>query len=256
LIQKLRPNQEYYIEFQKDEYHTWKKRLQVFPEIVTEAYVMMIPKVIVTEEIFPFFDHEGEGSNTPITGFTKISKTVDGRIIPENEEYIDLVTLFEGENPYEIKVPEVVASESLLPEEKVDVPEYYVELGIKDSEDLNNFIESSDEVAWIHEGNIVQYWIGKEDSIAYYYCGGKNNRVCNDEISLDWKSEIKKFKYLPDSIGVWLVLTEEGLFAVEIDPRSERNVQPIYIGHNIDFEIDESETIFVNDKGSFFELDL
>jgi len=256
LVQKLKPNNTYSFEFRKGGHHTWKKQLPIYPGIVTEGHVLAIPNIIETTEIFPFFDQEGKGSNIPITGFTQVSKTKDGRIIPENEDYINMVTLFEGENPYEIKVPEVVVSVSSISDEvRTEEDLMYEELGVLDKDSLNNLIESTDELMWIEKGDIVVYWIGSEESIPYYYCEGGVNKICNDEISLDWVNEIKSFALFPKRGDVWLVLSDDGLFAVEVDPRSERNVQPVYVGNNIDFRIDTSGTIFVEDKGSFFELD-
>ena len=209
------------------------------------------------KEIFPFFDAEGEGSYVPITGLTKISKTLDGRIIPENEDYIEVVTLFEGENPYEEKIEEVVLSENILEEEIEEVPEHYIDLNIKDPELLDNLIETSDEISWIQDGNIVLYWIDDLENIPYYYCGGEKERLCNDEITLDWANKITKFEYFPKRDDVWIVLTkEDGIFAIEIDPRSDRNVHPIYVGQGLDFRINDSNQIVVKDRGSFIELDL
>lgn len=256
-VQKLKPNSKYKVAVTKDDFHAWRKEIYVYPGLVSEGRVLMLPIEIEKTEIFPFFDEEGEGVHSPIPGFTKVSRTANGKIIPENKDYIDVVTLFEGENPYEQKVPEVIESENILNEEvEPEVPEYYIELGIKDPETLENLIETSDEMSWLQNGNIVLYWIDKMESIPYYYCGGEKERICNDEIVLDWGDVIKKFDYYPDRNDVWVVLVNDGVYAVEVDPRSERNIQPVYLGSNLDFTISDSGRIFIKEKGAYFELDL
>lgn len=256
-VQKLKPNTRYKVEVHKEDFHSWVKEIYVYPSIVSEGRIFMLPIEIEKEEVFPFFNEEGEGVNSPIPGFTKVSRTTTGKIIPENKNYIDIVTLFEGENPYEEKVPEVVESKSILDKEEVlELPKHYIELGIEDPEKLDNLIETSDEISWLKDGNIVLYWIDKIDSIPYYYCGGEKERICNNQIILDWSEPIKKFEYFGRRNDVWVVLVNDGIYAVEVDPRSQRNIQPIYLGSNLDFEISGSGKIFVKEKGSYFELDL
>lgn len=254
-IQKLKPNQNYKIEVYKDGYNGWIKELHVYPGIVSEGHVLMLPEELERTEIFPFFNQEGEGVYSPVPGFTKVSRTIDGRIIPENSDYIDAVVLFEEENPYEVKQPEVIESENILDEEP-ELPEYYVELGIEDPDSLENLIETNDEITWLQNGDIVLYWIDDEKSIPYYYCGGEKERICNEQIVLDWKNEIIYFDYLPGRDDVWVVLINDGIYAVEVDPRSERNIQEIYLGSNLDFRVDNSGNLIVKDNGAYFEVDL
>lgn len=257
LVQKLKPNQYYEIEIQKENYQSWIKKVYVYPSLVSEGHVLMLPNEFMKREIMPFFDKDGKGVVSPVTGFTKIKKTVDGRIIPENQDYIDTVTLFEGENPFEIKVPEVIKSTSVAITTKEELtPQHYKDLGIKDPKKLKNLIETSDEISWLKDGNIVLYWTDKTENIPYYYCGGEKERLCSEEIILDWVDEIKRFEYLPSRNDVWIVLTNGGIYAVEVDPRSERNIQKIYIGENLDFRISSNGNLLVKDKGAFIELAL
>jgi hypothetical protein len=241
LIQKLKTNQYHKVEVHKEGFQSWIKDIYVYPGLVSEGHVLMLPNILEKKEIFPFFDKDGNGVSSPVVGFTKIQKTKAGRIIPENQEFIDAVTLFEGENPYEIKVPEIVKSTSAGTSTiDKDIPEYYVKLGIKDPEDLDNLIENSDEISWLKNGNIVLYWTDKIENIPYYYCDGKEEKICKDEIVMDWKDSIIKFNYLPGRNDVWVVLVSSGVYAVEVDPRSQRNIQKIYSGENLDFEISEN----------------
>jgi hypothetical protein len=257
LIQKLKPNQYHKIEVFKDGFQSWIKEIYVYPGLVSEGYVLMLPDIIEKTEIFPFFDKEGNGVSSPIVGFTKIAKTKSGRIIPENQKYIDVVTLFEGENPYEVKVPEIIKSTGAgTTTDEKNLPEHYVKLGINDPEDLFNLIESSYEISWLENGNITLNWIGKIENIPFYYCDGFEEKICKEDIILDWGDPILKFDYLPGRNDVWIVLVSSGIYAVEVDPRSQRNIQRIYLGENLDFEISENGRILIKDKGSYFELAL
>ena len=109
------------------------------------------------------------------------------------------------------------------------------------------------------------HWIDKIENIAFYYCnplsrslinGDQEERICNEEIVLDWADDIKRFDYYPGRGDVWIVLTSGGIYAVEVDPRSGRNIQPIYEGLNLDFRLNNVGNLIVKDKGSFIEVDL
>jgi hypothetical protein len=93
-------------------------------------------------------------------------------------------------------------------------------------------------------------------SIPYYYCDGEENKVCVNKITLDWKDEIKKFDYLPGRDDVWLVLTAGGLYAVEVDGRSDRNIQTIYKGPNLDFRLTQTDRLIIKEGSRFFEINL
>jgi hypothetical protein len=76
------------------------------------------------------------------------------------------------------------------------------------------------------------------------------------KIVLDWTDPIKAFDFLPGRDDVLVVLTENGLFAVEVDDRSERNVHPIYEKRGIDFRKSENDRIIVKDGNVFYEISL
>lgn len=267
-VQKLKPNQTYKIEVYRDGYNGWVKEIYVYPSLVSEGNVLMLPLEFEKREIFPFSDAEGNGSYTPISGLTMVRKTSDGRIIPENQEYIEIVTLFEGENPYQIKKPEIKISENVSTStSKKELPEHFEKLGIENPDNLESLIETSNEISWLENGNIVLYWVDEMENITFYYCRPQElekfsllsedkKRVCNNQIILDWEDEIERFEYYPGRGDVWIVLVDSGIYAVEVDPRSDRNIQKIYEGDNLDFRLDDSANIIVKDKGSYFELAL
>jgi hypothetical protein len=72
-------------------------------------------------------------------------------------------------------------------------------------------------------------WISKSEQVPYYYCNGEKEKICNEKITLDWSNEILKFEYMPGRSDVWIVLVNDGIYAVEVDHRSDRNIQKIYL---------------------------
>lgn len=254
LIQNLKPEVEHLVEVQKEGYQTWRKSLPVYSSIVTESRVLMIPKEVSQREVFPFVDIKGEGTTTvPVK-----AKIVKGRAVPTDEEYKNIMTLFEGKDIYATSTQTKVIkslttnSASSTSTTSKDLPEYFVKLGIKDPQNLKNLIQNAQEISWLDNGNIILNWVGNDIEIPYYYCLEPDN--CHEKIVLDWGDEIKKFDFLPGRNDVFLVLVNSGLYAVEADGRSERNVQVVYDANIDDFIIGPNNKIFVRDGDKFFEL--
>lgn len=259
LIQKLKPGQNYNIRFVKEGYRPWEKEIYVYPGLVSEARILMLPDQIEARQIFPFFDDEKNGTTTPATTTPKTKK---GKYIPQNREYLEILTLFEGENPFE----EEEAKNPLLglfegstttpTSTPLEIADHFVKLGIEDPDSLENLIETPKEVSWLDKGNIYLYWIDEEDTIPYFYCTGVKERICNSEIILNWEQGIQKFTYFPGRNDVWVALVGNQLFAIEIDARSHRTIQLIYEGYDLDFVETDSGKIVVSDNGEYFELEL
>lgn len=262
LIQNLRPDTSYKIEVHKEGLHSWIKTLYVQPSLVTEGTLMMLPKEIEKTKIYPYQDSDGNGTTTkPIVekNTTKISPKEDSLML-KTEEYRNLEILFNPElattsasDSSNKKIPNKDSELIILPEEKEDIPEYFIEIGIEDPSLLDNLIETGDEVMWLEDNQIVLYWVGKSEEIPYYYCLFQE---CRDKITLTWDNPIEKFTLFPGRGDVWVVLSSDGIWAVEIDDRSERNIQPIYLGKDLDFIINDQNNIVVLDQDIFYELNL
>ncbi len=258
-IQDLRPLKEYKVEVRKEGYHNYEKTVMVYPSLVNEITILMLPNVIDKREIMEFIDSEGNATSTS----PKKVATNQTPIFKLNSEYVDLEKLFKDATSTKesvvlqkitqgVKDGAISKSTSTATTTK-KIPEYFEKLGITDPDKLKNLITTGDEVAWLDAGNILINWIGKRESIPYYYCLVLEEE-CRDSIKLDWKNEIKRFDFLPGRSDVWVVLVNDGIYAVEIDDRSTRNIQPIYVGKNLDFRINSNDRIVVKDGASFFEL--
>lgn len=275
LIQNLEPEITHKIVAQKEGRHSWIKELYVYESLVTEARILMLEEDIGVREVYPFWleDEQGIqiGTTTPPEDL-EINEDFDEDIlidgfVPTNLEYRDLVNLFsdEEENVYS-------TSTSLLPEEnkitdsqitenatnststieKKEIPKYFIDLGVENPDLLENLIIGSDQVAWLEEGNIVLNWIDEGNTPNFYYCLDMSS--CRESLVLDWQDDILRFDFLPGRNDVFVILVDSGIYAVEIDDRSQRNIQPIYLGEDLDFRKDNNETIFVKEGNLFYEI--
>lgn len=260
LIQDLMPNEEYEIVIIKEGLHDWRKKLNVDPSLVTEATVLMLPLEIESREIYPFFDKEGNGTTTTPT--TLSINTLVGKIIPDNQEYIDLMNIlteedFYGLNPIE-KVEVSPADDTLAtstsPEPIDDITKYFLSIGIEDRDELENLRQVGDQFAWIDNGNVRVNWVGGEKLPNYYFCIRIDE--CRDEIILDWTDDVLEFEFMPGREEILIVKTFDGVYAVEIDDRSDRNIQPVYSGEELELGISPNNKIVVKDGEVFHELDL
>ena len=241
LIQKLDPKNIHTIDVMKNGYHSWHKELSVVEGLVTEASALMLPTKIDTVSIYPYFDEKGNGTTTEI---------FEEKALTENSIFKETAKIFQ--EVVEATTTDVSGdvSTSAL-DSAVEIPDYFVKLGITDPTKLDNLIERGDQIAWLDNGNIIMHWIGEKDSTPFYYCVPSG---CRDSLELDWETSIARFDFLPDRNEIALVLNSEGLWAVEMDDRSERNIQPVYLGKGIDFRVNENDRIVVSDGGVFFEL--
>lgn len=251
LIQDLVPNKKYTIEVHKDNYQSWIKEIYVYPSIVSEGRVLMLPNEFEVREIFKFIDKEGVATSTP---------KVKGQIKADNPEFISVSALFASSTKQtpsnKTKHTTATSTATSTPEQKSDIELFFEEIAIANYESLKNLIVNGEEVSWLEGGNITLYWIDELSSIPYYYCHGEDERVCENKIILDWGDEIKKFEYLPGRNDVWIVLTSKGIYAVEVDGRTQRNIQKIYIGDNLDFLLTQTDRLIIKEGTKFFEINL
>jgi hypothetical protein len=244
-IQNLKADEIHDVEMHKIGHHSWFKSLIVREGLVTEARALMLPIQIEKIAIAPFFDEQGLATTTLATSSNSFSK---------NQRYLDLEILFNLATTTDsnIKLATTTLATTTVDANKKDTPEFFLNLGIEDPENLKNLIVNNYEISWIEKGNIVMYWSGASfNNAPHYFCDFSD---CLEKIELNWFSEITRFAFMPNRNDVWVVLNNEGIWAVEIDDRSERNIQPIYVGENLDFRINTNNRIVVLDAGVFYEL--
>ncbi len=248
LIQDLTPNKKYNVKVYKEGYQSWVKELFVYPSIVSEGRVLLLPNQFEKREIFQYVNKDNVATSTPP------SKT---QLKPTNTEYISLTALFASSTKATSTKPVLLApSASSTPDsQKTDLQIFFEGIKILDYQKLQNLVIDGKEVSWLTDGNIKLYWIDDLSSIPYYYCGGEE-RVCIKNISLDWSDDIKRFEYFPGRDDVWMILTTQGIYAVEVDGRTERNIQTIYVAKNLDFRLTQNDTLIIKEGSKFFEIKL
>jgi hypothetical protein len=248
-VQNLKTDRTYIVEVYKDGYHGWRKELLVSPSFVTEARTLMLPTEIEEVAILPFVDLGGVGTTTDSaetilnSEYRRLEIIFDLASSTENvsDNIVDRLDIFE----------EIDLELSTTSTSTVNVPDYFLDLGITNPNELENLIVNNDEVLYLEEGNVIVNWIGKETEVPYYFC---TYTECENQIILDWDTDILRFNYLPNRSDILVVLNEAGVWAVEVDDRSVRNIQPIYLGENLDFRINSNNRIVVLDEGIFYEL--
>jgi hypothetical protein len=250
LIQDLVPNKKYKIEIHKDGYQSWVKEIYVYPSLVSEGTVLMLPKDLQPRQIFKYIDQNQNGTSTPP------SKTSTK---PNNPEFVSISELFASSTKDVIgkkitTATSTSATSTNKSKSKIDI--FFETIDIKNYESLKNLIVHGEEVSWLENGNIKLYWIDDIVSIPYYYCDGEEERICKQDIVLDWSDEIKKFDYLPGRDDVWVVLTQSGIYAVEVDGRTQRNIQTIYLGKNLDFRLTQTDRLIIKEGSNFFDISL
>ncbi len=165
------------------------------------------------------------------------------------------MTLFASSTKATTKPAATSAATTSSPQQKSKLEIFFDELAIKNFEVLPNLIVDGKEVSWLNGGNIILYWTDDFESIPYYYCGGAE-RVCENKITLDWNQDIKKFEYLPGREDIWMVLVSDGIFAVEVDGRTQRNIQKIVEGKNLDFRLTDNDSLIIKEGSKYFEINL
>lgn len=253
-VQNLKADITHVIEVRKDGYHGWIKKLPVTEGMVTEGRVLMLPTEIESNTILPFIDLAGlqtatETAETIINPNYLDNQILFGLASSTNEETLTNIL---NERINSISENNLIGIDGEMATVTIDIPDYFLELGVDDPDELDNLIVLADEIAWLEEGNILMYWIEDKEEQPFYYC---NSSECKTELILDWDEDILKFGFMPGRNDVWIVMNDSGLWAVEVDDRSTRNVQPIYMGENIDFEISQNNRIIVLDGDIFYELD-
>lgn len=249
LMQDLEPGRSYEVVVQKPGLQDWRKTLPVYPSLVTEARVLMMPVDVEADAVYPYIDVSGVGTTTPIVS------TSTGVMVEPVAEYLTLVALFAASSTDADgdTTPADVAGGSLATTTE-NVPEYFHRLGVVDPTSLQNVIIDGDQVSWLSRGDVLVHWVDENKIPPYYYC--ISTTECRSKIVLNWDSDIIAFNFLPGRDDVLVVLVDDGLYAVEVDDRSARNIQPIYLGKDLQFRIDDRDRIIVSDGGVFYILDL
>lgn len=248
LVQNLKSNQSYKIRVEKEGYLPWYKELFIYPNIVTEGRILMLPIEIPFEKIEKFLaDDSAKTSTTTKATTTKLT----------NSEYTEVFSMFSATSTPDRNL--IVFEEEIIrstttkaTSSKIIVPEHLAKLEIKDIEKKKQLRESNKIIAWLEAGDIQVFWTGEYESTPFYFC---DIRDCKDNIKVSLKSDIRQFDFFPNRNDAFLVATGAHIFAIEADNRSEPNLQVVYEGKNPQFKLDGS-TIFVKDGQELYKAEI
>lgn len=250
LIQNLLPNRYYAVYVEHDMYQSWQKVLFVQPKLVTEARVLMLPKTFSWEYIYATSTISKESTTTDAT----TTGATETEVI--NPEFTTMQHLFE--NTTEQFAVEVATStyeyirgvrhattttvtEIRFPDWFNDVASTSVLRG-KDMVRERNGI-----ITWLEDGDLFAVW-GKEDAPPpYFFC----TTTCKERLAINWQEDIIRYEFYPNREDVVLLLSERGLYAVELDNRSQRNIQVIIEEPNLNFRLLPDGSVAVYDGTSF-----
>jgi hypothetical protein len=104
--------------------------------------------------------------------------------------------------------------------------------------------------------NITAVWLGDKSSIPYFFC---NDTICKNSILVFFSNtkQIGNIGFYPHREDVILFSVGNGIYAIEIDKRGTQNFQPVYIGKEPNFAVDEQNSIlYVKDGDSLFGIKL
>ena len=96
-------------------------------------------------------------------------------------------------------------------------------------------------------------WLGNQRDMPYFFCSNKN---CNATTTIIAKEGIiKNFSFFPNRPDVIIVSFKNDIYAMEIDERGGRNMQPVYKGVNPSFIVPSGESfIYILDEGTLSRL--
>ena len=98
-------------------------------------------------------------------------------------------------------------------------------------------------------------WLADSDSLPYYFC---DDNSCKDNFLIfDSPAPIRNADFYPGRRDVVIIAMENGIFALEIDGRGGRNLQPIYKGKEPTFVTSPGEnSIYILDEYVLIQINL
>ncbi|MBP9759906.1 MAG: hypothetical protein KBD24_00885 [Candidatus Pacebacteria bacterium] len=251
-LQNLIPNRKYEIWLTREGYRSWTKELFVRPELVTEATLFMLPDSFTWATITATTTLER--SRTFVGPFATTTKEI------ANPRYVDLKNYFEEDSgQFEVEVASTtyltvrgkkVATTTV--ERVLEFPNWLE--GVASTSNLYDekkdmIRERNGILAWLESGNVSVVWAREGDAPPYYFCSA----TCTPMLTIDWVEDITRYEFFPNRNDVLVIGNKRGIYAVELDDRSQRNIQPFIEESDLDFRIRENGTLVIFDKDAYRE---
>lgn len=101
-------------------------------------------------------------------------------------------------------------------------------------------------------------WNDGSQNAPYFFCSDEETKECPEETTvLESKFPIKGADFYPGRDDAMIISVESGVYAIEIDGRGGRMLQPVYKGKNpISIMYPGDTLIYILDENSLFQLSL
>ena len=98
-------------------------------------------------------------------------------------------------------------------------------------------------------------WEGDNREAPYYFCGVFE---CSNKLKIKkpYAEKVKSFDFYPLRDDGILLLTESGLYVMQIDTEQNTQLFNLYQGEKIDFYVENKDRIYIQDGGKIGYLDL
>lgn len=113
------------------------------------------------------------------------------------------------------------------------------------NKDSRLFIDDSNNI-WIE-------WLDSNSPLPYYFCN--NNECTSPLLILTSKAPVRNIDFYPSRDDILIIAVQNGVFAIEVDGRGGRLLQPIYKGINPIFEL-ENKNLYILDEKTLIKLSL
>lgn len=239
------------ITVQKDGYHTWVKKIDVYPYLVVDALAFNLPE---------------EPTSLSVATTSDVYDAVLAQLSPDEDESAtsSKSTIQKLSNVYE-----EVATLRLSKDASTSVDQI-----VPLHED--NGVQLYDE-----EGEVYARYVGSLSKMPYYYCPKVPERtsldaaaatltgiktpevqltdapvaeVCDPIIKLDrqWQT-VTSYDFFPGTTDLVILERADGIFLTEIDNRGFQNTQPIMLGQHLRFTL-YNDDIYVYDGETISQI--
>lgn len=199
----------YEINVSKEGLQSWSKKLEIYPEMVTEARSFLMKSSTEPIEIPRLLDTQ-----------TSEGTTSSKKIPLKNPEY-DII------------------SASFLPPPVVKITSTKGATTSPDYKTLNDILVKNE------AGKLHVFWTGKIDSIPNYFC---EDTVCKPEIIINTASRVLSYDFFPGKNDLLILRLADGIYVSEIDDRSPQNIQKIVSEPGYDFRIKDGKIYLKKDE--------
>lgn len=248
-VQNLRSNKTYEVWVEREGYQSWVKMLTVRPKLVTEARVLMLPDT---------FEWQPVTASTTLPLDANATTTNATSTTVANPAYVELERYFEEQGEqFLVEVATttfvMVRGKTVATTTTILLPEFpnWLE-DVASSTNLakkNNVRERDGVLTWLEDGNVHALWARENDPPPFYFC----NATCTPEYVIDWTEDISHFEFYPSRSDVLIIGSERGVYAVELDGRSQRNVQVFIEEPGLTFKLRQNGRLVVYDGKEFRE---